>query len=208
MLFEESFLHPSARLVLWLFAVLVVQSLRLPGLLLLAATALLATAGAGRLWLGYCRRARWLLLTLWLILAWHAPGEAWLDLAWLPTREGMAQASEQALRLLTVFACLAWIYAAGGRDGMLAGLWGLLAPWRHRGGERLVVRLALVLEHAQQPHPPGAWRGWLAAGGQVPLEAPDVLHLELPHWRWRDAGILAGAASLLGGLLIIDGMLP
>ena len=207
MLFEESFLHPTARLALWLCAVLAAQALRIPGLLLLAATALLAAAGAGRLWLGYCRRARWLLLTLWLILAWHAPGEAWLDLAWLPTREGMAQASEQALRLLTVFACLAWIYAAGGRDGMLAGLWGLLARHRGSGGERLVVRLALVLEHAQQPHPPGAWKAWLAAGGQVPLDAPDVLRLELPHWRWRDAGILAVAASLLGGLLIIDGML-
>lgn len=209
MLFEESFLHPSARLVLWLFAVLVAQSLRFPGLLLLAATALLATAGAGRLWLGYCRRARWLLLTLWLILAWHAPGEAWLDLAWLPTREGMAQASEQALRLLTVFACLAWIYAAGGRDGMLAGLWGLFAPWQRQGGagERLVVRLALVLEHAQQTHPPGVWKEWLAAGGNIPLAAPPLLRLEMPRWGWRDSGGLLLAALALGGLLIIDGML-
>ncbi|WP_371324832.1 hypothetical protein VX159_04705 [Dechloromonas sp. ZY10] len=202
-------MHPSARLALWLLAVLAAQALHIPTLLVLGAGALLATAGALPLWLGYCRRARWLLLTLWLVLAWHAPGEAWFEQAWLPTREGVALASEQAIRLLTVLACLAWVYAAGGRAGMLAGLWGLLAPWQRQGGagERLVVRLALVLEHAQQAHPPGVWKEWLAAGGNIPLAAPPVLRLEVPRWGWRDSGGLLLAALALGSLLIVDGML-
>ena len=202
-------MHPSARLALWLLAVLTAQALRLPALLLLAAGALLAAPGAAGLWLSYCRRARWLLLTLWLVLAWHAPGEAWFEQAWLPTREGVALASEQAVRLLTVLTCLAGVYAAGGREGMLAGLWGLLAPWRRPGGagERLVVRLALVLEQAQQTHPPGVWKEWLAAGGAIPLAAPPVLRLEVPRWGWRDSGSLVLAALALGGLLIVDGML-
>ena len=156
-------MHPSARLALWLLAVLTAQALRLPALLLLAAGALLAAPGAAGLWLSYCRRARWLLLTLWLVLAWHAPGEAWFEQAWLPTREGVALASEQAVRLLTVLACLAGVYAAGGREGMLAGLWGLLAPWRRPGGagERLVVRLALCLNRRSKPTRPVSGRnGW------------------------------------------------
>ena len=203
-------MHPSARLIVWLLAVMATQWLPWPGLLVLSLTALLTSPGAPGLWLGYCRRARWLLATLWLILAWHAPGEAWLDLEFLPTREGLAEATLQAVRLLTVFACLAWVYAGGGREGVIAGLWGLLSPWRRfaAGGERLVVRLALVLDNAQRPHPEGAWKQWLAAGGQVPVVAPDVLTLSLPRWRFTDLAMLMLAGGGLCLLFMFDGGLP
>lgn len=200
-------MHPSARLLLWLVAVVIAQCLQAPALSVLLLLALGSAAGASGLWWAYVRRARWLLLTLWLVVAWQTPGEAWLEVAWLPTREGLAQAGEQTLRLLAVFACLARVYAGGGRAGMLAGLWGLVAPWRHQGGERLVVRLALVLDNAQQTQPPGAWKEWLLAGGGLPVTAPDVLKLEVPAWRVRDAYCVAGGLAVLAALSMIDGML-
>lgn len=189
-------MHPSAALLLWLAAVVAVQYLDYPGLL--AAVLLLPVPGVGAAWAGFVRRARWLLLTLWLILAYNTPGEAWADQAWAPTYEGLAEASLHAVRLVVILGCLAWLFVRLGRDGLLAGLWGLLAPLRRFGldSERLVVRLALVLERLQQPQEKGAWRRILAgepdfAGG------PQTIRLAGAVWAGRDSLLVAVAAVLL-----------
>ena len=157
--FWSHFLHPSAALARWFAAVVAVQYLDYPGLAVVAIV-LLAVPGVLRPWLGFVRRARWLLLTLWLILAYNTPGEAYADMAWAPTYEGLAEASLHAVRLVVMLGCLAWLFARLGRAGLLAGLWGLLQPCRRLGldSERLVVRLSLVLENLQREQEKGAWR--------------------------------------------------
>jgi hypothetical protein len=134
-----------------------------------------------------CPPGRWLLLTLWLILAYNTPGEAWRDLAWAPTYEGIAEANLQAARLVAMLLlCLAWLFARLGREGMVGGLWGLLQPAQARGpGYRaLVVRLSLVLDNLQDA---AGERGVAPDAGQLArldVAGPDsMLHECLMPWR-------------------------
>jgi energy-coupling factor transporter transmembrane protein EcfT len=179
-----------------------VQFVGYGGLALLIVGALILAPAAGRRWLGYIRRARWLLLTLWLILAYNTPGEAWRDQAWAPTYEGVAEANLQAVRLIAMLACLAWLFVRLGRDGMVSGLWGLLQPFRRAGldVERLVVRLSLVLDNLETMPEQGAWRRILAdhaaaAGG------PEVLHLDVVDWRASDSMLVVAAGLGLSGAI-------
>ena len=192
-------MHPSAAVFLWFAAVLAVQYLAYPGLLLISAC-LLLIPGVARPWFAFTRRARWLLLSLWLILAYHTPGEAYADIAWAPTYEGMAEANVHALRLVVMLGCLSCLFSRLGREGMLAGLAGLLLPASRLGvdGERLIVRLSLVLERLQQPQEKGAWRKVLSGDGEI-HDGPDVLSLQAHAWLRRDSlVVLASALALLG----------
>lgn len=192
-------LHPTSALILWLASVIALQFVgyaALAGLLL--AIAVLAP-GAGPGWWRFVRRGRWLLLSLWLILAYGTPGEALFDLAWAPTYEGLAEANLQAVRLLLMLGCLAWLFHRLGHTGLFAALWGLLQPLARCGldHERLVVRLSLVLENLQTPLAQGAWRQMLHPAS-VPAGGPECLHLHLPPWRWSDTATVA--AIVVGAL--------
>lgn len=198
--FGSPVLHPSCALIIWLAAVLALQALGYGGVLLLAAGLLVFGTGLPRPWWGYVRRARWLLLTLWLILAYNVPGEAFKELSWAPTYEGIADANLHALRLIVMLGCLAWLFHRLGRDGLVSAMWGLLRPCRAIGldTERLVVRLSLVLDNLQKPQEKGGWRKML--GRQMEHgKGPDSLNLALPPWAARDS-LLAGlvAVALLG----------
>jgi hypothetical protein len=197
-------LHPSSALIVWLAGVLAVQFLGYGGLALLALLMLLSRPRLSRPWAGYVRRARWLLLTLWLILAYNTPGEALADLAWAPTYEGMAEASLQAVRLITMLGCLAWLFDHLGRDGLVDALWGLLRPFRKFGLDtgRLVIRLSLVMENLQSPPEKGAWKKMLAADPAF-AGGPDVLHLSQPLWATRDTAVVLLAAALLLGVVLL-----
>ncbi len=152
-----------------------------------------------RIWFGYVRRARWLLLTLWLILAYNTAGEAFMDLPWAPTEEGIAVANLQAVRLVAMLAFLACLFASLGQDGIVGGLWASLRPLRGLGldVERLVVRLSLVLENLQTPPPKGAWKQMLHAHSGI-IVGPAALHLDVPVWQVHDTLIVLIA---LGGLI-------
>ena len=197
-------MHPSLALLLWLIATIAVQFSGYPGLALLALVVLLVRPGVWRRWLVYLRRARWLLLTLWLILAYNTPGDTPADLAWAPTYEGMGEAALHACRLVLMLLCLAWLFDSVGRDGLVSGLWSLMRPLRRCGLNcgRLVVRLSLVLENLQTPQERGAWKRMLA-GDPAFAGGPDVLHVEQPVWQTRDVRLLlVGLIFLLGiGLL-------
>lgn len=197
-------MHPSCALIIWLAAVIGVQFVGYAAMLLLVAGALLLTPALLRRWWAYIRRARWLLLTLWLILAYNTPGEALHDMAWAPTFEGMAEANLQAARLVAMLACLAWLFLRLGHEGMIAGLWGLLQPVRALGldVERVVVRLSLVLENLQEPPEKGAWKQMLAA---QPLlsSSQEVLHLSLMPWLLRDTVLVVlSGLGLMGAALL------
>lgn len=180
-------MHPTAVLLAWLFAVLAAQYLAYAGLSVLVLVALVAKPQARPLLVQFAKRGRWLFLSLWLILAYGKPGEAVADLAWGPTLEGMAEANLQACRLLAVLACLSWLFAHLGRDGLVSALWGALRPLASLGldVERLVVRLSLVLDHLKQPLPAGAWKSFLLMENQ-PEPRKTVLHLSLPVWTRLD----------------------
>jgi len=198
-------LHPSCALILWLAAVLALPALSPAGALALAAALLLLAGGSLlRPWWKAIRRARWLLLTLWLILAWNTPGEAFADLSWMPTYEGIAAANLHALRLIVMLGGLAWLLHRLGRDGLVSALWGLLSPCRALGldSERLVVRLSLVLDHLQTEPEKGAWRRMLGIAA-LPATGPATLHLALPRWTLRDS-LMAGliGAGLLAALYV------
>ncbi|MGE5469467.1 MAG: hypothetical protein ACM3X0_01585 [Bacteroidota bacterium] len=198
-------MHPSTALIAWLVAVLAAQFVGYPGLGVLATGMLISRPELRRPWQAYIRRARWLLLTLWLILAYNTPGEAMADLAWAPTYEGMAEANLQAARLITMLGCLAWLFAHLGRDGLVSALWGLLRPLRALGLDsgRLVVRLSLVLENLQSPPEKGAWKKMLAADHHLMAGGPEVLHFSQPTWAGRDTLIVVAALGFLLGAILL-----
>ena len=197
-------MHPSCALIVWLAAVVGIQFVGYIGLCALVGAALLLTPALGARWWAFVWRARWLLLTLWLILAYNTPGEAMYDLAWAPTYEGVADANLQAARLVAMLACLAWLFLRLGHEGMIAGLWGLLLPVRALGVdiERLVVRLSLVLENLQEPPEKGAWKQMLAAQPSVST-GQESLHLSLAPWQLRDSLlVVASGLGLMGAALL------
>lgn len=197
-------MHPTAALLLWLSAVLATQSLSYGALGGFAALIFLSTPGAFQPCLRFLRRGRWLFLSLWLILAYGKPGEAAGDFSWAPTLEGIAEANLQAMRLVIMLACLAWLFTRLGREGLVSALWGLLRPLAAFGmdTERLVVRLSLVLEHLQNPLPSGAWKKMLILEN-LPSERQQTLHLASPAWTTKDSSCVAGAAIFLLGCVLL-----
>ncbi len=196
-------MHPSALLLAWLSIVTLVQFVSYEVLVALA-LALVLQRRLWAPWWAYVRRSRWLLLSLWLILAYNTPGEAWLESVWAPTLEGMAQANLHAVRLLLMLGCLAWLFARLGSSGLLSGLWGLLQGGRRLGWdtERLVVRVALVLGNLATSTPDrGQWRQMLERMPDPHLGASTVT-IEQPAWQRRDHCLVALAVlGLLGAAL-------
>ncbi len=187
LLFWKTELHPTALLICWLCALVAIQFFGYPLILLLAVVIALFGREALPSWWQYLYRARWLLLALWLVLAYGAPGDALFDQDWLPTWAGLDAANLQALRLILILGCLAWLFASLGRNGLVAALLGLLWPFRQRGFDidRLVVRLALVLEHLKTPQAKGAWRQMLRT--HTLPEGLDSISISFPAWRIFDA---------------------
>ena len=179
---------------------LAAQGVGYAGLAALAGIPLLWSPTAFLRWLRLVYRARWLLLTLWLILAYNAPGEAWLDQSWAPTYEGMAEGSLQAARLSVLLLWLAWLFVRLGREQLVSGVWGLLLPAQVLGlqVERLVVRLSLVLENMQGPQEQGGWRRMLQVATHD-VAGPDCMRMSAMPWRFRDTlVVVACVAGLLG----------
>lgn len=197
-------MHPSCALIVWCVAILGAQRVGYAGLLVLTVVPLLVTPSALPGWLRFIRRAKWLLLTLWVILAYNTPGEAWLDLPWAPTYEGLAEGALQSVRLLVVLAWLAWLFARLGQEHLIAGLWGLMQPFRFLGLriERLVVRLSLVLTNLQAPQRPGEWRRMLhvEAGS---MDGPDCLSVSAFPWSVRDTLTVFVCSAILLGVLLL-----
>lgn len=197
-------MHPSATLIVWLAGIVAVQYLGVAGLGLMAASLLLSAPAILPSWWRYLRRARWLLLTLWLILAFNTPGEAFQDLAWAPTYEGIAEASLQAARLVLMLGMLAWLFSRLGRDGLVNGLWGLMHPLQRWGLDtgRVVVRLSLVLANLQIEHEKGAWKKMLA-GDDGFADGPDRLEIAMPRWMASDTLLVLGAGLALCGAVAL-----
>lgn len=197
-------LHPSTALIAWLAAVLAVQFVGYAGLAIMALAVLFSPFSVTRSWGFNIYRARWLLLTLWLILSYNTPGEAVMGAAWAPTYEGIADANLQAMRLVLMLGFLAWLSIRLGRDGLVSALWGVLQPLQvlRVDTQRLVIRLSLVLANLQTPQEKGSWRRMMAA--DAPLkDGPNVVHVALPRWAASDTLIVVAAAAILVGAIVL-----
>ena len=194
--FGAGFLHPSSALLVCLTGIVVIQFLGYGGLGLVLLLLLSTFRQVLPRWWVLLRRLRWLLLSVWLILAYGTAGDALFGQNWLPTHEGAAEATLHVARLALMLGCLAWLFALLGQRGLLVALVSLLRPLSCRGvaTDRLVVRLSLVMENLQVEMPKGAWRRMLDGnpGGD---DGPTKLRVEVPSWRLIDylacLGVLA-----------------
>lgn len=191
-------LHPAHRLGCWLLVVAAIQCLQgMPLLLVLAATPLLGRASLVR-WLRLLRRARWLLLTLLLVVAWGVAGEPVWEFGSgflpAPTHEGLGEASTQLGRLVLVLAAVAVLLETTPIDRLMSGVHVLLRPLRVFGLEvdRAVVRLSLALHYAEQM-PAADWKGMLS---HVEPSGPQSVFLVLPSPQLRDWLVLLAAMLL------------
>jgi len=180
-------LHPSSALLVSLIAIVVIQFLGLAGLALVFAALLLAARQVAAGWWRLLRRMRWLLLSVWLIMAYGVAGDAMFELAWMPTHEGAREATLHVARLVLMLGCLAWLFVVLGNRGLLVALQALLQPLSRfgTGSERLVVRLSLVMQNLQAEMPKGAWRNMLDGNGG-PVGGSETLRVEVPPWRAAD----------------------
>lgn len=172
-------LHPAHGLACWLLAAVAVQTLS--GTLLAGALLLAAMAGGGvrGRWWRLIRRTRWLLVSLFVVLAWGVAGDPVVvdGGVLVPTVEGIAAGAVQAGRLLLVLAVVAALLETMPMAGVMAGAYVLLRPLARFGleADRAVVRLALTLRYAADA-PAGEWRrllhrGW--PGGAQAFAAAD-----------------------------------
>jgi hypothetical protein len=152
--------HPSARLVVWLLMLLLSQGM--DDRLLMAAILLLPLFG--RSVLSRCWQlawgARWLFLSLFVILAWGGIGEAAWNGPMAPSREGLLDASAHVGRLLMVLMAVAVLREWMSTTDLLTGIHRLLEPMRRCGldSDRGLVRLLLVLNYIETMPKPRDWR--------------------------------------------------
>jgi energy-coupling factor transporter transmembrane protein EcfT len=186
-------LHPSCALLVCLTAIAVIQFLGHVGLGMVLLVLLARFDLVFPRWCTLLRRMRWLFLTVWLILAYSTAGEAVFDLAWLPTREGIAEATLHVARLALMLGCLAWLFTALGKNGLQVALVSLLRPLSMRGvaTDRLVVRLSLVMENLREELPKGTWRRMLEGHAEM-VDGPTSLRVEAPAWRRTDYVVCLG----------------
>ena len=196
-------MHPTSLLITWLATLVAIQFLGYPFVLGACLCILLFARSALQVWWQFAFRARWLLLCLWLVLAYGVPGDALLDFDWAPTWEGASVANLQVARLILMLGCLAWLFDRLGRSGLVSALWGLLRPLAGRwfDTDRLVVRLSLVLENLKIPQKKGAWREML--NDRINPGGPEILQISLPNWQATDTLFVAMAMSgLIGSMLL------
>lgn len=196
--------HPAAPLLAWLAATIAVQFVGWAGLLVLAGALVLAGTAVRRRWWCLVRRARWLLLTLGLILAYATPGEALIDAVWSPTDAGIEAAGLHGLRLGLMLGLLAWLFERLDRTRLVAGLWAAAQPGKAFGvaADRAVVRLALVFDYLEKEPPRGSWRQVLQDHGGD-REGPEVIRLDLAPWNSADSRWLAGCGLLLLAVAVL-----
>lgn len=198
-------LHPTTRLLLWLLSLVGVQCL--DGWALAAAIVLLPALGprivrrAGSL----VRRARWLLVSLIVILAWGTAGDPLWAAAYAPTRQGLAEAATHGARLVLVLAAVAALLETMPLPEMFLASHALGRPLRRIGldVDRGIVRLMLVLRYLERLPRPRDWRSLLDV---PPTAAEETLELSNVPLRTVDYAALAIACTAAVLIVIWSGV--
>jgi energy-coupling factor transporter transmembrane protein EcfT len=190
-------IHPTTRLVLWLLFLVAVQGLNgLPLLLLFGLIPLLGKAILKRGGL-LIRRARWLLVSLVLILAWGGAGEPLWNSDYAPTYEGVSEALTHLGRLLLVLMAVAAFLETMSMPELFSASHTLFKPLRffRLDPDRGIVRLMLVLRYVEKLPRPRDWRSLLEAPPAITNEEIEVSSQPL---RWSDyLLILSGLLALI-----------
>ena len=151
------------------------------------------------------RRTRVLLLAMVLLYGFFTPGTPLVtEMSAGPSIEGLRGGALQAWRLMLVLLSLGAVLSLLGQEKLLAGLSGLLTPFKLLGMpvERFAVRLSLTMQLAQMR---GAMRLTpaamaLALDDKDPEQLENV-ELEQPQLNWFDGLFVLMVALVLGGLL-------
>jgi energy-coupling factor transporter transmembrane protein EcfT len=185
-------LHPATRISIWLLLAMSVQGLHSIGLVTLSLL-LLIFAHPGPGFARILKRTRWLFFSLLLIYGFAAPGEPLLPQIGVasPSLEGLREGALQAWRLLCLFAALAWLLASTPRAALISGLYQIVHPVLGRYAERIVVRIALTLQYAEQTVGAGNWKKTINMATNVP-DAPSTVSLRVEPFSWRDGAVLTG----------------
>ncbi|MCM8593752.1 hypothetical protein [Accumulibacter sp.] len=192
-------MHPSARLLVWLLAVVAIQSLDGRFLWLLVPVIPLFGRAALRRCGQLVARSRWLLASLWLILAWGVPGEAIWDAPLSPSREGVFDASVQLARIALLLFSVAVLRQTMALPELMTGIHRLLGSLRPLGlnPDRGVVRLLLVLEYLDQAPRPAVWHELI---DMPESSAGEVFELRDPPFSNADRLTIALVFACLGVL--------
>ena len=194
------------QILLWVLLALLAQRLQPLTLLVLNGILFaLALRLCAKQLLSLLRRTRWILFSLLLIYAYTTPGTAlWSQLSIVsPTREGVLDGLLQLGRLLSVLSGLAILLALLPQAQLVSGLYTLVYPLRWFGlsRERIAVRLALTLEHAESAMRDTAkdWRSTIGAALQPSTNGAEHIELRLHAFGVVDVLLLiACAATLIG----------
>ena len=193
-------LHPMTRLFLWLLLLLSIQSL--DSWLLALAFPVLPLFGRAVLRRGrrLAWRARWLLLSLFVIFSWGMVGEPVWDGLGSPSFEGLSEALSHLGRLLLVLMAVAALLESMPMPELLTASRRLLQPLRRFGldGERGVVRLMLVLRYVESLPRPRDWRQLLAAPA---VTVSERIELDDRPLRRSDRLVLLAASGLAVGFV-------
>lgn len=178
-------IHPTTWLIVWLLFLVVVQfmngtTLAVALLLVPALGTYVLQRGSRLIW-----RARWLLISMFVIFSWGIPGDPLWDGAFAPTHEGLSIGLTHFGRLLLVLVAVAAFLEAMPLPDLLAAIHTLLRPLRRFGfdPDRGVVRLMLVLQYVETLPRPRDWRTLLDTPATNLGEAVEVNHQPL---RWPD----------------------
>jgi len=198
---EKATLHPTTCLVAWLLSLVAVQGLQGS----LFAASFLVPPLFGRQALQRAIRlawgARWLFLSLFVILAWGRAGEPVWGSAMAPSAEGLSEALTQIGRLLLVLMAVAVLRQRLSVPEFLTAAHRLLWPLRRCGvdTDRGIVRVLLVLQYLETTPRPRDWRRLL----DVPeASSSEVFELSDRHFPGRDyliIGLLLVSVALLYG---------
>lgn len=202
-------LHPAAQIVIWICLAVLLQGLQDAALIALAA-ALLAVAmliGASRFF-ALLRRMRWVLISLLLIYGYVTPGlPCWVQLGvFSPSCEGLMSGGLQLIRLLTMLAGLAILFARLSTTQMMSGIYTLTYSLRYLGvsPERVTVRIALTLGYAEEAmhNTASNWRAGINTMIYPQPSESGSIELQLSTFTLGDWLAIIAASALVLGVLI------
>lgn len=149
------------------------------------------------------RRTRFLLLALVLLYAFATPGTPVFSSWATPTQEGLRYGGAQAWRLLLMVTALALVLSRLSREQLLAGIYGLLTPFKFvLPVDRIAMRLWLTMHYADEGQDEKSLQARWTKALTLPDTASTTITLSYPAFAWRDLGFLLGVSAVLAVGLI------
>ena len=198
-------IHPTVLFLAWIALAVAIPWFSVAAL---GASSALLALGAWAVGIRACwrlvRRTRVLFVAVILLYAFATPGMP-LFAGWdVPTQEGLLSGTLQAWRLILMIAALAILLISLNREQLLAGIYGLLAPFKPLGLplERIAVRLWLTLQYAESAANSDSLRERWEAALTLPDGLSERITLELVEVHARDFVFAVGYGVLLAGALL------